>query len=119
VPVHYLEIQQLHPCICALQRATTLLDFEPLARERLANMALAYIVGGAGSEVALTSNREAWDRIKLRSRVLVDASRIDTHVLLFGRELPHPMLSWHRLCTAAMIHTADELGTVRGAGKAG
>jgi 4-hydroxymandelate oxidase len=63
-----------------------------MARERLSNMAYEYIAGGAGSEVTLRSNREAWDHIRLRSRVLVDVSRLDTRVRLFGRELPHPIL---------------------------
>ena len=37
----------------ALRGATTLLEFEPMARARLSNMAYEYIAGGAGSEVTL------------------------------------------------------------------
>jgi 4-hydroxymandelate oxidase len=102
----------------ALARATTLLDFEPMARARLSNMVYEYVAGGAGSEVTLRSNTESWDHIRLRSRVMVDVSHIDTRVRFFGRELPHPVVlaptSYHR-----MIHPEGELGTVRGAGQVG
>ena len=81
-----------------------------MARARLSNMVYDYIAGGAGSEVTLRSNRDAWDHIRLRSRVMIDVSRLDTEVRLFGRELPHPIVlaptSYHR-----MIHAEGFWGT--------
>jgi 4-hydroxymandelate oxidase len=81
-------------------------------------MAWEYISGGAGDEVTLRWNRESYDRVKLRPRILVDVSRLDTRIKLFGRELPHPIL----LAPAAyqrMIHSEGELATAKGAGATG
>ncbi len=98
--------------------AVNLFDFEPLARSRISPMAWEYISGGAGDEVTLRWNRDSFDRIKLRPRILVDVSRLDTRIKLFGRELPHPILlaptAYQRL-----IHSEGELATVKGAGAAG
>ncbi len=101
----------------ALADAVNLFDFEPLARSRMSPMVWEYISGGAGDEVSLRWNRESFDRIRLRPQILVDVSRLDTRIKLFGRELPHPIL----LAPAAyqrMIHAEGELATAKGAGAA-
>src|SRR5262245_34703113 len=75
-----------------LADAVSLFDFEPMARARISPMAWEYISGGAGDEVTLRWNRESFDRIRLRPRILVDVSRLNTRVKLFGREIPFPIL---------------------------
>jgi 4-hydroxymandelate oxidase len=96
----------------------SLSDYEPLARERIPHMAYEYVSGGAADEITLRWNREAFDRIRLRPRVLVDVSRLDTRVTLFGQEMPFPILlaptAYHRL-----VHPEGELATVKGADAAG
>src|SRR5262249_29139977 len=69
-----------------------LFDFEPLARAALSSMAWEYISGGAGDEVTLRWNRESFDRIKLRPRILVDVSKLSTRIKLFGHEYAFPIL---------------------------
>ncbi|HVS53122.1 MAG TPA: alpha-hydroxy acid oxidase [Opitutaceae bacterium] len=89
-------------------------DYERLARERLSPMAWDYIAGGAADELTLRWNREAYDRLRLRPRVLVDVSQLDTRVTLLGRTLPFPIL----LAPAAyqrLLHPDGELAAVRGA----
>ncbi len=54
--------------------------------------AWARIQGGAADEITLRWNREAWQQIRLRPRILVDVSRLDTRVNLLGQELPFPVL---------------------------
>jgi hypothetical protein len=49
------------------------LEFEPLARQRLPREVWEYISQGAADELTLRRNREAFDAIRLRPRVLVDA----------------------------------------------
>lgn len=97
--------------------AVSLGDFELLAHERMTAMAWEYISGGAGDEITLRRNREAYDRIELMPRVLVDVSRLDTRVNLFGRELPFPIMlapaAYHKLA-----HPEGELATAKGAGTA-
>lgn len=67
-------------------------DFEHLARERLSHMTHEFVAGGAADEITLRWNRESFDRIRLRPRVLEDVANIDTEVTLFGETLPHPIL---------------------------
>lgn len=89
-------------------------DFEELARQRLSAMAYAYIAGGAGDEVTMRWNREAFDAIQLLPRVLVDAAKPDTRLSLFGQELSLPLLlaptAFHRLA-----HDEGEVATARAA----
>jgi 4-hydroxymandelate oxidase len=98
--------------------AVSLTDFEPLARERVARMAYEYVCGGAADEITLRWNREAFDRLRLKPRVLVDVAHLDTRVTLLGRELPFPILlaptAYHRL-----VHPEGERATARGAAAAG
>ena len=51
-------------------------DYERLAEERLDGNAYAYFVGGSGDEVTLRDNLAAFERRKLRPRVLVDVSSV-------------------------------------------
>lgn len=96
----------------------SVMDFEPRARERMTRNAWEYINGGAGDEISLRWNREAWDKIRLRTRVLVDVSKLDTKTRLFGQELAYPILlaptAYHKL-----VHPEGEVETARGAGAGG
>ncbi len=93
-------------------------DFEALARGRMSHLAFEYITGGAADEITLRENRAAFDRIRLRPRVLGDVSRLDTGLSLLGQGLPFPILlaptAYHRL-----VHEEGELATVRLARKQG
>ena len=71
----------------------TLDDWEVLAKEKLPPMAYAYLAGGAGDEVTLRGNIEGFARIRLRPRMLVDVSSIDTSTVLFGQTLKCPCCS--------------------------
>ena len=95
-----------------------LADFEPVAKQRISAMAYEYIAGGAGDELTLRANRDAYDIIRLRTRVLVDVSRLDTSITLLGEKHACPILlaptAYHQLA-----HPEGELATARGADTAG
>jgi 4-hydroxymandelate oxidase len=95
-----------------------LLQFEPLARKRLSQMAYDYVRSGGADEITMRENRLAFERLRLAPNVLVDVSELDTRVTLFGSELEHPILlapiAYHRL-----YHAEGELATARGASAAG
>lgn len=95
-----------------------LADFEPLARAKMSPMAWEYVTAGAGDELTVRWNKEAYQRIRLKPRVLVDVSKLDTRVTLFGQQHAFPILL---APTAAqrLTHEEGELATVRGAGAAG
>jgi 4-hydroxymandelate oxidase len=95
-----------------------LLQFEPLARKRLSQMAYDYVRSGGADEITMRENRLAFERLRLAPNVLVDVSELDTRVTLFGSELEHPILlapiAYHRL-----YHAEGELATARAASATG
>ncbi len=68
-------------------------EYEALARERSPQMVFDYYAGGANDEVTLAENRRAWERVRLRPRVLVDVSRIDIATTVLGQPLTMPVLT--------------------------
>jgi 4-hydroxymandelate oxidase len=99
-------------------RLVSLRDFERRASSRMPRAAWEFINSGAGEEWTLRWNEEAFQRLRLRQRVLEDLTGLNTRMRLLGRERPHPILlsptSNHRL-----VHPQAELETARGAGDAG
>lgn len=98
----------------------TVAEYESLARDRMAGTPAAwdYYAGGAGDERSLADNREAWDRLRLRPRMLVDVAERDLSTTAFGVSLPHPIAV---APTAAhnLAHADAEAHTARGAAAAG
>jgi 4-hydroxymandelate oxidase len=70
----------------------TIDDYEAIARERMERSAFDYYAGAAGDERTLAANREAFSRIPLRPRVLVDVSSVDTRTTVLGRAIDCPIL---------------------------
>jgi 4-hydroxymandelate oxidase len=94
-----------------------LADFEPLAKARMPAMGWEYVSGGAGDELTMKWNKEAFQRIRLKPSVLRDVSQIDTRVTLFGQQHDFPILL---APTAAqkLTNPVGEIATARGAGAA-
>jgi 4-hydroxymandelate oxidase len=94
-----------------------LTDFEPLAKAKMSHMAWEYVNSAAADEITVKWNREAFARIRLKPRVLIDVSKLDTRVTLFGQEMPFPILlaptSSHRI-----THPEGEIATAHGASAA-
>jgi 4-hydroxymandelate oxidase len=93
-------------------------DYEALARERMPHASFEYYAGGAGDERTLAANREAFGRIVLRPRVLVDVSRIDLATEIVGTPVNLPVLlaptAFNRLA-----HPDGEAAVARAAGASG
>lgn len=67
-------------------------DFRPLAKAKLDPIAWDYLEGGSEDEVSLRDNRDAFNRIIIRPRALVDVHKIDMSLDLFGTRLDYPIL---------------------------
>ncbi len=93
-------------------------DFEPLAKAKMSAMGWEYINAGAADEHTLRWNEEAYQRIRLKPQVLVDVSKLDTRVALFGQEHSFPILL-APTASQRLTHPEGELATARGAGAAG
>jgi 4-hydroxymandelate oxidase len=93
-------------------------EFEAIARDRLEKAVYDYYAGGADDEVTVRSNREAFSRLCLKYRVLVDVSRVDPSADLLGVPLSFPVIlaptALHR-----MAHPEGEKASARAAAGAG
>ncbi len=96
----------------------SLADHEALARQHLDARALAYFDGGAADEVTLRENAQAWQRLRLSSRVLRPLAGGHTRVELLGRTLPHPILI-APMAHQRLAHPQGELGTALAAAALG
>ncbi|MEW6129625.1 MAG: alpha-hydroxy acid oxidase [Acidobacteriota bacterium] len=100
-----------------LSTLVSLSDFELAVKDFISPMAYEYLLAGASDEVTLGWNRQSFNNLRLRPRVLIDVSEIDTNVRLLGERLPFPILlapcAYQRL-----FHEEGELATVRGANQA-
>ncbi len=100
-----------------LDSLLSLFDFEAAARRQVAHAAWERIEGGAADEITLRWNHQAYEHLRLKPRVLVDVSRLDTRVSLFGLEMAFPIL----LAPTGgqkLIHPQGELAAVQGAAAA-
>ena len=66
-------------------------DLRELARRRLPKGVFEFMDRGNGDEVALTNNREAFERIKLVPHALVDTSGRSQEITLFGNRHRMPI----------------------------
>ena len=94
------------------------LDYERAAESCLDPGALGYFAGGAGDERTLLENVDAFARLHLRPRMLVDVSATTTQTTVMGTPVSMPLLvaptAIHRMC-----HDDGEQGTARAAAAAG
>ena len=93
-------------------------DYERLAEEKLDANAHAYFAGGAGDEVTLRDNVAAFERRKLRPRVLVDVGEVSTATTVLGTEIALPVVI-APLAMQRLAHPAGEEATARAAEAAG
>jgi 4-hydroxymandelate oxidase len=81
-------------------------------------MTWEFFNGAVADEITMRWNKEAYQRIRLKPRILVDVSKLDTRVTLFGQEHPFPIIlaptAYHKLA-----NPEGEVATARGAGAAG
>ena len=95
-----------------------LADHEAHARSRLDGNAWAYFSGGAGDEISMAANRQAWDALTMWPRVLRPLAGGHTRVRLLGRELATPLLV-APMAFQRMAHADGELATAHAAAALG
>jgi isopentenyl diphosphate isomerase/L-lactate dehydrogenase-like FMN-dependent dehydrogenase len=93
-------------------------DFEILAKEKLSQSAYDYYSSGANDEITLRENCDAYKRIFLKYRVLVDVSKRDLTTEVFGQKISMPVIiaptAFHK-----MAHIEGEVAVAKAATKAG
>ncbi len=67
-------------------------DYRAFAKKRLPRQLFDFLDGGAFDEVTILENREDFQRVRLKRRVLRDVSDIDTSTEIFGQKLAFPLI---------------------------
>ncbi len=96
----------------------TVADFRKAAQKSLNRATWDYFRGGADSQYTLWANRAAFARRELLPRVLVDVSKIDTSLTLFGDVMQWPVLV-APMAYQMLAHKDGEAALARAAARAG
>ena len=97
-----------------LSDALNVHDLRRMAKQRLPRWLFEFVDRGTEDEVALRNNRAAFERIKLRTQVLVDVSKRSQEITLFGKKHDMP-LGIAPTGPAGMLYYKGELELARAA----
>ena len=95
-----------------------LFEYQTLASQQLSPMARDYYASGSWDEITLRDNRAAFERYKLRPRMLVDVSQRDLSTTILGQSLPLPILI-APMAFQCLAHPEGEIGTAKAARQLG
>lgn len=101
-----------------VENAHNIFDLRDMAKRRLPKWLFEFVDRGTEEEVALRNNREAFERIKLRPRMLVDVSGRKLDTTLYGKEHKMP-IGIAPTGAAGMMWYQGELALARAARDAG
>ena len=95
-----------------------LFEYQTLACQQLSPMARDYYASGSWDEITLRDNRAAFERYKLRPRMLVDVSQRDLSTTILGQSLPLPILI-APMAFQCLAHPEGEIATAKAAASLG
>ena len=84
------------------------MEFEGLARKALPPAHFAYLETGVDDDATVRLNHEAYQKIEIRSRRLIDVEKLDSSVKLFGTQWETPIF----LCPVSSMRAFDPEGEV-------
>ncbi|EHY59987.1 hypothetical protein HRR83_006349 [Exophiala dermatitidis] len=93
-------------------------EWEALARSKVPAANFGYVYGSASSGQTHAANIAAFDRYRLRPQMLVNATRRDVSVELFGKRYPSPLLV-APVGVQKIMHSDAEEATARAARRVG
>jgi isopentenyl diphosphate isomerase/L-lactate dehydrogenase-like FMN-dependent dehydrogenase len=114
IPAPVVPLPSHDGLITAASEAVDVMDFEAVARKNLLPAHWAYMATGVDDDATIKANHEGFSRYQLRMRPLVDFSKLDMSIQLFGRKWDTPIV----LCPVAAqkgFHTEGEKGTAKAA----
>ena len=94
--------------ITEVGQALELMDFEPVAKDKLPPAHWGYIATGVDNEDTLRANREGFQRFGLRARRMIDVSKVDLGTTIFGQTFDSPIF----ICPTGSNKLAHPLGEV-------
>jgi 4-hydroxymandelate oxidase len=93
-------------------------EYETLARARMEPVEWDFYAGGSDDEVTLGTTRAAFERIRLRPRVLVDVSACDLRTTVLDTRVSMPILV-APMAFHGLAHPEGECETARAVGESG
>jgi lactate 2-monooxygenase len=93
-------------------------DLQDRARERLSAQAYGYVAGGAGAELTMRANLQAFERVQIVPRMLRDVAQRDLSCSLLGTAMPAPVLL-APVGVQSIVHAEAELAVARAAAAQG
>jgi len=72
--------------------ALDVFDFEPVAHRNIPPAHWGYLISGVDGEDTLRANRAAYSHYQLQARRMVDVSKVDTSLELFGTRFNSPLI---------------------------
>ncbi|MBA3431727.1 MAG: alpha-hydroxy-acid oxidizing protein, partial [Actinobacteria bacterium] len=93
-------------------------DYETLAEGQLPRDAFDYVMGGSSDEITLRENVDAFGRRRLRPRMLVDVSRIDTSTTFLGAPVALPV-GFAPTAMQGWLHVDGEVASARATSASG
>lgn len=100
--------------ISSPQEALNVFDFEAAMQKAVSPAHFGYMATGSDDEVTLRANREGFQKFQLRPRRLVDVSKLDLGMELFGRTYANPIVIAPTASNRA-FHEDGELAVARAA----
>jgi (S)-2-hydroxy-acid oxidase len=74
------------------EKALDIFELEAVARSKLPPAHFGFLASGVDGDKTLQANRDAFDRWYIRPRRVVDVTKVDTSVELFGTRWPTPII---------------------------
>jgi 4-hydroxymandelate oxidase len=86
------SFQQSDEVISSPDQTMEVMDFEPAARKALPPAHFGYLATGVDDDGTVRANHEAYSRIQIRARRLVDVEEVDMSVKLLGTQWKTPLV---------------------------
>jgi 4-hydroxymandelate oxidase len=96
--------------------ALNVFELEAIARHNVPPAHFGYLSGGVLDDRTVQSNRQAFDAWGLRARRLIDVSKVDLSISLFGKALGSPVIL-SPVSSQRAFHADGEAAAARAAGK--
>ncbi len=100
--------------IASAHDALNVFDFEAVARQKLPPAHYGYLATGVDDDATVRANRVGFSRYQMRSRRLIDVSRIDTSISLLGVTWKTPIVL-APVGSQRAFHPEGELAVARAA----
>lgn len=97
-----------------IEDAINVFDFEALAKQKLPPAHFGYIATGVNDDLTLQANRDAFSKVKLKMRRLVDPTHVDMTTEIFGKKWPTPIVV-SPVGSQRAFHPDGEVATARAA----